>query len=93
MPILFDWDSGNQFKNWQKHNVDSTECEQIFLINKANLKTYFDEKHSSVEQRWLALGVTENNRKLSVFFTIRDKQIRVISARDMSKKEKKLYEE
>ncbi|PJE67058.1 hypothetical protein COU93_00860, partial [Candidatus Shapirobacteria bacterium CG10_big_fil_rev_8_21_14_0_10_36_6] len=41
----------------------------------------------------LALGVTENNRKLSVFFTIRDKQIRVISARDMSKKEKKLYEE
>ena len=91
-PIVFDWDLGNQLKNWQKHEVDYTECEEVFLVNNKNIITFFDEKHSISEQRWLALGITEKNRKLSIFFTIRNKKIRVISARDMSKKEKKLYE-
>ena len=87
---MFDWDEGNRLKNWQKHRVETSECEQIFFRSKIN--TYFDEIHSAAEQRWLALGVTENGRKLSVFFTIRNKQIRIISARDMSKKEKMMYE-
>jgi len=91
-PNVFDWDEGNQSKNWQRHKVDFTECEQVFLINKSKIKTYFDEKHSVSEQRWLALGVTEDGRRLSIFFTIRNSKIRVISARDMSKKEKMLYE-
>ena len=91
-PVVFDWDNGNQLKNWQKHEVDYIECEQVFLKNQKKLITFFDEKHSLNEQRWLALGITEKSRKLSIFFTIRDKKIRVISARDMSKKEKKLYE-
>lgn len=47
-----------------------------------------DRKHSEQEKRWLLLGRTDKNRKLSIVFTVRKKTlIRVISARDMSKKE------
>ena len=88
--IEFIWDDGNRLKNWTKHKVSAEECEQVFF-NK-NLTTYFDEKHSTTEQRWLAMGITEKNRGLSIFFRVRNKKIRVISARDMSKKEKIMYE-
>lgn len=88
--VSFEWDDGNRLKNWIKHKVGVEECEQVFF-NK-NLTTYYDEKHSIIEQRWLAMGVTEKGRQLSIFFTVRNKIIRIISARDMSKKEKKLYE-
>lgn len=90
-PVSFEWDEGNILKNWEKHKVSNDECEQIFA--NSPLKTYFDKKHSKVEERWFALGTTDNDRKTSVSFTFRKNQIRVISARDMSKKEKKMYEE
>lgn len=89
--IEFVWDDGNKQKNWLKHCVETDECEQVFLQEK--IITFVDEKHSSIEQRWLVLGVTDKGRKLSIFFTIRNKKIRIISARDMSKKEKMMYEE
>lgn len=90
-PITFEWDQGNNLKNWEKHKVGIDECEQVFF-NKP-LKTYFDEKHSMVEKRWLTLGVTNENRRLSIFFTIRKNNFRIISARDQSKKERKMYEQ
>jgi uncharacterized DUF497 family protein len=59
--IEFIWDDGNKLKNWLKHEVESDECEQVFFQNKG--MTYFDEKHSTMEQRWLILGVTDKGRK------------------------------
>lgn len=86
----FQWDKDNIEKNWQKHKVSPLECEQIFF-NKALLAE--DVKHSEREKRYYALGLTNDKRLLFVAFTIRRNLIRVISARDMSKKERKIYEE
>ncbi|MDZ7724606.1 MAG: BrnT family toxin [candidate division KSB1 bacterium] len=77
-------------KNWEKHKVTPVESEQIFF-NKTLLVAY-DVKHSKSELRYYALGVTDTNRYLFIAFTIRNNLIRVISSRDMSKKERKTYE-
>jgi uncharacterized protein len=88
----FEWDKGNIDKNWLLHNVHHAEAEQIFFNEP--LITARDEKHSSAkEQRHFALGRTDNNRYLFVSFTIRNGLIRIISARDMSRKERTAYHE
>lgn len=90
-PLEFEWDEGNKEKNWKKHKVDFRECEEIF--SNKGLKTLFDVKHTQKENRFAALGITDKKRRLIITFTIRNKKIRVISARDMSRKERKLYEQ
>ncbi len=87
----FEWDEGNLLKNWEKHNVTISECEQVFF-NKPMIVSS-DEKHSDDEKRWFLLGRTDLDRKLFLVFTLRGNLIRVISARDMNKKEKELYNE
>ena len=89
--IKFEWDEGNLSKNWTKHNVDSFESEEIFF-NKP-LITLRDEKHSKIESRYIALGRTNSGGLLLVVFTIRGEVIRVISAKDMHKKERTVYNE
>ncbi len=69
-------------KNWSKHKVDYKACEEIF--SNRPLKTYKDIKHSQRKNRFTALGITNNNRKLYLVSTIRKDRIRIISARDMS---------
>ncbi len=86
----FEWDKGNQNKNTEKHGVSSWECEQVFF-NKPLLLNE-DTKHSSQEKRCYALGKTNANRKLFIAFTIRKPLIRIISARNMSRKEREIYE-
>ena len=88
--VGFDWDKANIEKNQTKHGVSHLECEQIFfnrplLINE-------DKHHSNCEERHYALGMTDHGRKLFVAFTVRMQLLRVISARDMSKKERGFYE-
>lgn len=85
----FEWDRGNKDKNELKHGVTSIECEEIFfntsliiVKNQRNLK----------EERYTALGQTREKRLLFVVFTLREQKIRVVSARPMSRKERKLYE-
>lgn len=90
VPLSFDWNEGNQEKNWKKHKVGYKEAEEIFL-NKT-LKTFPDPKHSQAEQRYLALGATNQGRKLTIIFLIRNEKIRIISARDQSRKERMKYE-
>ncbi|KQC15222.1 MAG: hypothetical protein APR63_12450 [Desulfuromonas sp. SDB] len=88
--IGFEWDQHNVEKNWEKHNVTPLECEQIFFNQPLVIAD--DTKHSQTEQRFYVLGKTDLGRKLFVVFTIRKKKIRIISARDMNKKEKRSYE-
>ena len=87
----FEWDKGNINKNQVKHNVSAFECEEIFF-NKP-LLIFSDEKHSRAENRYYVLGQTDLNRRLFIVFTIRKDKIRIISARDMSRKERKIYEQ
>lgn len=86
----FEWDSGNLSKNWEKHLVHYTECEEVF--QNIPLILFEDNQHSLKETRFYLLGKTDNNRKLFIVFTIRGSKIRIISARDMNKKERKIYE-
>jgi len=88
--VGFDWDKGNFLKNWESHQVSHLEAEQVFFNEP--LLVYTDEKHSKKESRWYVLGRTDEKRNLMIVFTIRSKKIRVISARSMSRKERKIYE-
>ena len=90
--IGFDWDDGNILKNEIKHNLKWQTIEELFFNEL--LVVVEDKKHSDkIECRCLALGYVDDGRLISVIFTKRDNKIRVISARAMSKKERKFYEE
>lgn len=87
----FDWDAGNARKSSDKHEVSQAEAEQVFF--NAPLSVVPDPKHSSAGPRFHALGKTDNGRRLHISFTFRSDGtlIRVISARDMHRKERKIY--
>ena len=89
--VGFDWDAGNARKSVDKHAVSQRESEQIFF--NAPLFVVLDAKHSGNELRIHAFGKTDAGRRLHVSFTLRagGTMIRVISARDMSAKERKWY--
>ncbi|SES41300.1 BrnT family toxin [Rhizobium sp. NFR03] len=88
----FDWDSGNARKNAEKHDVSQAEAEQVFFNEP--LLVVPDHKHSANERRIHALGRTDDGRRLHVTFTLRhdETRIRVISARDMNRKERSYYD-
>jgi uncharacterized DUF497 family protein len=87
----FEWDEGNLTKNWEKHQVSALECEQAFFNRP--LIALPDEGHSESESRFYALAQTDSGRRLFIVFTTKSNLLRVISARDMSRKERKIYEE
>ncbi|MCD6354494.1 MAG: BrnT family toxin, partial [Prolixibacteraceae bacterium] len=87
----FEWDNGNSLKNWERHGVSQSECEQVFFNEP--LIVFDDVKHSSNEKRWFLLGRTDTGRFLFLVFTVRKNLLRVISARYMNKKERKIYNE
>ena len=86
----FEWDEHNTKKNWQRHRVTPSECEEIFFNRPLVVRD--DMKHSEKENRLYALGNTDAGRPLFVVFTVRGGNIRVISARDMNHKERRAYE-
>lgn len=85
----FDWDEGNIKKNKIKHKVYYKECEQVFFNNPV---IYEDLKHSALEKRYQCLGRTDIDKFLFISFTMRKLKIRIISARLMSRKERRQYE-
>ena len=88
----FDWDAGNDRKNVNSHNVSQAEADSVFFNQP--LLILSNPTHSLNETRWSALGTTDNHRALYISFTLRanNTKIRVISARDMSRKERATYE-
>jgi uncharacterized protein len=86
----FQWDSGNTIKIWERHRVITFECEAVFFNQPLMLGE--DPEHSKSESRMYCLGQTDTRRLLFIAFTIRDRLIRVISARDMSRKERRIYQ-
>jgi len=85
----FDWRDGNAEKIWERHHVMPLEAEQVFF----NTPLLFgdDTAHSQAEKRFYALGQTDEGRKLFVAFTVRANRLRVVSARDTSRKERRIY--
>ena len=87
----FQWDEGNSQKSAQKHDVHPTEAEEIFFNTPLIISN--NDKHSSDEKRYLALGMTNKKRFLTVIFTLRESNtlIRIISSRDQHQKERIVY--
>ncbi|MBI3558802.1 BrnT family toxin [Candidatus Gottesmanbacteria bacterium] len=81
--VEFDWDEGNLDKSRRKQGVVPEEAESVFL----------DEKSLIVEERFIIVGKSSENRNLFIVFTVRKEKIRIISARRMHKKEVEKYEE
>ncbi len=86
----FDWDRANTLKNWEKHQVSPFECEQLFFNRP--LVVHVSEGRTAEEERFYCLGKTDARRLLFLVFTLRGNHIRVISARPMSRGERKVYE-
>ena len=85
----FDWSGGNARKNGERQRVTPLEAEQIFF--NMPLIAVPDAAHSDEEPRYYALGQTDEGRELFVAFTMRGRRLRVVSARDMSRKERRVY--
>ena len=89
--LQFEWDKGNIGKN-KKHKIGDQEAEEVFFDEgKVILK---DKIHSTeLEERFILLGKTKKNKLLYIVFTERKENVRIISARNINKKEVHLYEE
>lgn len=85
----FEWDGGNTAKNVLGHGVSQAEAEEIFFH--APLLFFDDTTHSDAEPRFVAHGTTAAGRLLTAAFTVRGNRIRIISVRDMSRKERRAY--
>jgi uncharacterized DUF497 family protein len=85
----FQWDDANSSKNWTRHEVTQTEAEQAVL----NRPVVVADARLGREARWFAFGRTDRHRTLTVVFTIRGRLLRVISARPMSRRERKRYDQ
>jgi len=88
--VGFEWDDGNRDKNLKKHGVTIGECEEVFHDEHA--RQFPDFRHSQHEARNAILGVTKQGKLLRVSFTVRRNRIRIISARPVNRKERKLYD-
>ena len=87
--VGFDWDESNTVKNWERHRVTPEEAEEVFFYEPLVVRG--DVGHSSREKRYRAIGRTSRGRLLFVAYTIRRKLIRVISVRDMNRREAEEY--
>ncbi len=85
----FNWDHDNITKNWDKHDVSTGECEQIFFNKPLIVKR--DKKHSVIASRYYVLARIDMDRFLFAVFTLREGKIRIISARDMTTSESERY--
>jgi uncharacterized DUF497 family protein len=85
----FDGSSDNAATNWDRHRVTPLEAEQVFFHTPLLVRT--DLAHSQTGSRCTVLGQTDEGRELFIAFVVRGKRVRVVSARDMSRKERKAY--
>ncbi len=89
-PIEFEWDDGNKDKNYKKHGILNEEAESVFFDKGSLLAD--DLEHSKTEDRFQIIGKSAMGTLLTVFFTVRKNKIRIISVRNLNKKERNLYE-
>ncbi|MBF0361915.1 MAG: BrnT family toxin [Oligoflexia bacterium] len=88
--VEFEWDEGNNTKNYSKHGVSCLEAESVFQDDYR--LDFTDPFHSISEKRYLTLGRSNRPRILIIAWTLRGIKVRIISARPASKKERAVYE-
>lgn len=88
---MFEWDDAKAERNAAKHGVSFHEAGTVF--GDTLTWTYPDSQHSESEQRWITIGMSEERRILVIAHTYEDQAIRIISAREATRKERKFYEE
>ena len=88
LDVGFDWDEANAQKNWERHRV-TPEAEEVFFNEPLVVRS--DIRHSQREKRYYALRQTSLDRYLFIAFTIRGKLIRVVSVREMNRREQEFY--
>lgn len=91
MNLLFEWDPAKARLNAKKHDVDFAEAATVFADGLS--LTYPDPDHSASEERYITFGLSANGRHLAVAHTDRGDRIRIISAREMTRGERRYYEE
>lgn len=91
--IHFEWDSAKSQSNLAKHGIDFEEAKSVFSDEFA--RVIYDENHSSSEDRFVILGMSEKLRILVVVHCFRqdDEVVRIISARKATPNEQKQYKE
>lgn len=89
-PLEFEWNEANKNKIWLKHKVSTEECEEAFSTE--YLFRQSDDLHSHKESRHILISKTKKSRFLFIVYTLRKNKVRVVSARDMHKRELDFYE-
>ncbi len=89
--LQFEWDPLKAAKNLKKHNVSFDEA--ATALNDPMLITFIDEEHSVDEERYITLGFSNQGRLLMVAHTDRNGKVRIVSARQATKKEEQFYVE
>jgi len=87
----FEWDPEKAAGNWRKHDVSFEEAATVFGDPLA--MTYLDPDHSEEEDRFLTFGHSRQGRLLVVSHTDRGDRTRIISARQLTRRERKQYEQ
>jgi len=89
--LVFEWDPAKGRANARKHCVDFTEAATVFADPLS--MAYLDPDHSSDEERYIVFGVSSKGRFLIVGHTLRENRIRIITSREMTRTERRCYEE
>lgn len=89
--MKFEWDPKKADANLRKHGVSIEEAASVFLDPMAVSGP--DPDHSTGEVRYVTFGFSRLGRLLAVYHTHRTGKIRIISARRVTRSERKLYEE
>ena len=87
----FEWSAAKSAANLRKHRVSFEEAASVF--GDALALTFADPNHSVGEERWLTFGLSRNRRLLVISHIERGGRVRIISAREATKHERKIYEE
>jgi uncharacterized DUF497 family protein len=91
MALTFEWDTNKARQNLVKHSVSFEESSTVFGDPRS--LTIPDPVHSRLEERFVTIGTSHRAKLLVVVHTERGDNIRIISARMASRKERKSYEE
>ena len=89
--MIFEWDRDKAASNFAKHQVSFDEAKTVF--QDPLYLDFYDPDHSDSEERYLIVGRSEQDKVLIVSYTERENAIRIISARKVTKAERKFYEE
>jgi uncharacterized DUF497 family protein len=87
----FEWDPNKAARNLERHRVSFEEAATVF--DDPMFITLVDEDHSTDEERYITIGLSNQGRVLLLAHTDRKGQIRIISAREATRKEKQYYAE